>query len=80
MNEGHTKEYCKHREANYRDSDDRLVQIEYYYEIYQIITNHTTQDCLHNLKNTKPKWCAVCEDPTHNIAECQHNDKWSEQN
>jgi hypothetical protein len=54
MNEGHTKDYCEHRKANYRDSDDRLVQIKNLNRSTNIITTNTeyTIDPQSNIEET----------------------------
>jgi hypothetical protein len=64
MNEGHTNYYCKYLKPNEREFDARWVYTEFYYEICQVIINHTIKDYPNNLKNGKPKWCAIYEELT----------------
>ena len=34
---------------------------------------HKTKDCRYNLNNQKAKWCAICEEKSHDTTSCALN-------
>jgi hypothetical protein len=70
-NEGNTKDYCKFNDA--LDPRCPSYSNETFCDIFQAMTNHTTRDFPHNLKNARPKWCHICEENNHSTQECRLN-------
>ena len=58
-----------HSKDNYREDisgqDVLFVQRKCFCDIYQEHGDHTTKDCLFNMKNDKESWCAICETKNH---------------
>ena len=63
MIEGHTEYTCWHRDD--RVQDVFIICTEYFCEICREITSHETKDFPFNLRNKKSKWCAICEENSH---------------
>jgi len=69
LNEGHIKYDCKYRDLtdihrDFKVLDFKVVHAEYFYEICECMVNHYVRVFMHKIKNDKPKWCDIYEEPS----------------
>lgn len=69
---GHTKDNCQHMED--RVQYVKVIQT-YFYEIWQEFNPREIKDCPFDMKNIKFKWCAMCEENSHDTRNCALNVK-----